>query len=348
MKELKNTFLIAGTYVATVIGAGFASGQEILSYFVIYGKQSLYGLLLVCVLFTLCALCVLLRTERNGLESFDEYLRCIAGRRMCGFIKLCVTLFMLASFCTMAAGSGELFLSGFGAAPVYGMAAMLLACAVVFFFDLKGILTVNAVLAPIMAVSLFLLGVVSFVFRDTAVFGSGILSKLCDNFIVSALIYASYNLLTAIVILAQMRQMVTKKRVALGAAVTGGAALFIIALAIWAAIGLYYGKIELGEMPFLTIVARRGDVMRILYSVVLYFSMFTTAISCGYGVLEWLRHTFRIKKLTAIVVLIAVSCPVLTLGFSSIVQNVYSIFGYLGLVLIVYVLADGVRMLSEK
>lgn len=69
MKELKNTLLIAGTYVATVIGAGFASGQEILSYFVIYGKQSLYGLLLVCVLFTLCALCVLLRTERNGLES---------------------------------------------------------------------------------------------------------------------------------------------------------------------------------------------------------------------------------------------------------------------------------------
>ena len=255
---------------------------------------------------------------------------------------------MLASFCTMAAGSGELFLSGFGVAPIYGMAAMLLACAVVFFFDLKGILAVNAVLAPIMAVSLFVLGVVSFVFRDTAVFGSGILSKLCGNYIVSALIYASYNLLTAIVILSQMRQMVTKKRVALGAAVIGGAALFIIALAIWAAIGLYYGKVELGEMPFLTIVARRGDVMRILYSVVLYFSMFTTAISCGYGVLEWLRHTFRIKKLTAIVVLIAVSCPVLTLGFSSIVQNVYSIFGYLGLVLIVYVLADGVRMLSEK
>lgn len=189
------------------------------------------------------------------------------------------------------------------------MAAMLLACAVVFFFDLKGILTVNAVLAPIMAVSLFVLGVMSFVFRDTAVFGSGILARLCDNFIVSALIYASYNLLTAIVILAQMRQIVTKKRVALGAAVIGGAALFIIALAIWAAIGLYYGKIELGEMPFLTIVARRGDIMRILYSVVLYFSMFTTAISCGYGVLEWLRHTFRIKKLTAIVVLIAVSCP---------------------------------------
>ncbi len=348
MKEMKSILLIAGTYVATVIGAGFASGQEILSYFVVYGKQSLYGLLLVCALFTLCALCVLLRTERNGIDGFDEYLRCIAGRWIGGFIKLCVTLFMFASFCSMAAGSGELFGSGFHIQPIYGMAAMLLACSVVFLFDLKGILAVNAFLAPIMAVSLFVLGVYTFVFRDVAVFGSGILSKLCDNYIVSALIYASYNLLTAIVILAQMRQMVTRKRIAVGASVTGGVSLFVIALAIWAAVALYYGKIELGEMPFLTIVARRGNLLRVLYSVVLYFSMFTTAISCGYGVLEWLRGTLKIKKLTAIIVLIAVSCPVLTLGFSSIVKNVYSIFGYLGLVLIVLVLADGVRMLSEK
>ena len=348
MKAMKNILLIAGTYVATVIGAGFASGQEILSYFVVYGKQSLYGLLFVCLLFTLCAVCVLLRTDRNDLNSFDEYMRCIAGRRMCGFIKICVTLFMLASFCSMAAGSGELFRSGFGVSSIVGMGAMLLACAAVFLFDLKGILAVNAVLAPIMAVGLFALGIYSFIYRDVATFSMGILTKLCDNFVISALLYASYNLLTAIVILAQMKTLITKKRVAVGASILGGTVLFVIAIAIWGAIKLYYGKIELGEMPFLTVVSRRGDMVRILYSIVLYFSMFTTAISCGYGVLEWLRETFQLKKLTAIIILIAVSCPVLTLGFSSIVKNVYSIFGYLGLVLIVYVLADGVKMLSEK
>lgn len=348
MKDIKNMLLIAGTYVATVVGAGFASGQEILSYFVVYGRQSVYGLMLVCVLFMLCALCVLMRTEKDGIDSFDEYMHRIAGRRMCVFIKMCVTLFMFVSYCSMAAGSGELFLDGFGAAPAYGMAAMMIICAVVFWFDIKGIVAVNAVLAPVLAVSLFFLGVVSFVFRDTAVFGGGILSKLCSNWVVSALVYASYNLLSAIVILAQMRRIVTKHRIALGSAVIGASVLFVIALAIWAAIGLYYGKVELGEMPFWTIVSRYGGFVKAVYSAVLYFSMMTTAISCGYGVLEWLTHTLKIKKLTAILVLTAASCPVLTLGFSGIVKNVYAVFGCLGFLLVVYVLVDGVRMLSEK
>lgn len=57
--------------------------------------------------------------------------------------------------------------------------------------------------------------------------------------------------------------MVTRKRIAVGASVTGGVSLFVIALAIWAAVALYYGKIELGEMPFLTIVARRGNLLRV-------------------------------------------------------------------------------------
>lgn len=348
LKELKNTFLIAGTYVATVIGAGFASGQEILSYFVIYGKKSVYGLMIVCVLFILCALCVMLRVDKNDINGFDEYMNAISGRYMCVFIRLCVTLFMFASFCSMAAGSGELIYDSFGTERAYGMAVMLVMCAVVFLFDIKGILAVNAVLAPIMAVSLFVLGIYSFVCRDTVVFGGGAAARLCDNYITSALIYASYNILTAIVILAQMKPMISKRSVCFSSAVIGGGALFVIALAIWGAIKLYYGKIPLGEMPFLTIVARRGNVLRSIYAAVLYFSMFTTAISCGYGVIERLKSVLKIKKLTAVIVLTAASCPVLTLGFSDIVKNVYSLFGYLGLVLIVYVLADGIRMMGEK
>ena len=348
LKDIKRIFLIAGTYVATVIGAGFASGQEILSYFAVYGKRSIYGLAIVCVLFILCAMCVMLRIYKDDIGGFDEYMSVVSGKRMGIFIRICVTLFMFATFCSMAAGSGELAYDIFKDGRVYGIAAMLIMCTIVFLFDLKGILAVNAVLAPIMAVSLFTLGLYTFIFRDTAVFAQGIASKLCDNYVTSALIYASYNILTAIVILAQMRPVISRRRVCIFSSVLGGGALFVIALAIWGSISLYYGMIPLGEMPFLTIVARRGNFLRMLYSAALYFSMLTTAISCGYGVIERLKSVFGIKKLTAVIILIAASCPVLTLGFSDIVKNVYSVFGYMGLALIVYVLADGVRMMGEK
>lgn len=348
MKEKKNTLLIAGTYVATVIGAGFASGQEILSYFVVYGKRSVYGLMIVCVLFILCALCVMLRTYNDGIEGFDEYMSTIASKRVCAFMKICIMLFMFSSFCSMVAGNGELFYNIFKTPRIAGSAVMLFACAVVFFFDLKGILTVNAVLAPIMAISLFVLGVYSFIFRDISVFSGGFYEHLCKNYFVSALVYASYNLLSAIVILSGLRPLITRRSVCFASSIIGGGALIVIAAAMWAAIGIYYGKIELYDMPFLTIASRRGTLVKSLYSLVLCFSMLTTAISCGYGVLGWLSSRFKIKKLTAIVVLIVASVPITFLGFSQIVKNIYSIFGYLGLVMIVCVLSDGIRLMNEK
>ena len=64
--------------------------------------------------------------------------------------------------------------------------------------------------------------------------------------------------------------------------------------------------------------------------------------------LGWLSSRFKIKKLTAIVVLIVASVPITFLGFSQIVKNIYSIFGYLGLVMIICVLSDGIRLMNEK
>ncbi len=348
LKELKNIFLIAGTYIATVIGAGFASGQEILSYFVVYGKKSIYGLMIVCVLFILCALCVMLRVDKNDINGFDEYMSVISGTRTRVFIKACIMLFMFASFCSMVTGNGELFFENFGFGRFVGCILMIVVCCMIFLFDLKGILAVNAFLAPIMTISLFVLGLCAFVFRGQAVFANEIFVRLCKNYVVSALIYASYNLLTVIVIISEMKPLISKKSVCYAASIIGGGALFVIALSMWAAIKLYYGKIVLSDMPFLTIVSRGGEGVKSFYSIILCFSMLTTAISCGYGVIEWLVSSLKIKKLTAIIILIAASCPVLLLGFTGIVRNVYSIFGYFGLVMMVYILADGIRMINEK
>lgn len=348
MKEIKNSLLIAGTFIATIIGAGFASGQEILSYFVIYGKSSIYGLFIVCALFVLCSACVMLRISNAGIGSFDEYMNIIAGNGIGTFIKLCVTLFMFASFCSMAAGSGELFCAAFGSDKSIGIFAMLCVCTIVFLFDLKGILAINSILAPIMCVSLFFLGLYTFLFRDVETFGSGIIEQVCKNYITSSLVYASYNILTSIVILAEMKNLITKKRVCIISSVIGGTTLFVIALVMWASLMLYYTKIPLGSMPFFTLVSRHGEIVSYLYSTVVYLSMLTTAVSCGYGVIRWLGDRLKIKRLSSIILTIALSLPIIFLGFEGIVKNVYSIFGYLGLILIVYILSDGVRLMSGK
>ena len=54
MRNIRNVLSVVCGYVAAVIGAGFASGQEIISFFVKYGKYSIIGVLLSCVIFGVC------------------------------------------------------------------------------------------------------------------------------------------------------------------------------------------------------------------------------------------------------------------------------------------------------
>ena len=52
-EEAKNIFKVASIYIATIVGAGFASGREIVQFFTSYYRGGFYGILLTGVLFAL-------------------------------------------------------------------------------------------------------------------------------------------------------------------------------------------------------------------------------------------------------------------------------------------------------
>ena len=57
---IEKSLQIGGAYVGIIVGAGFASGQEIVLYFTSYGFKGIYGALLAMVGFQLLE-CVLLK-----------------------------------------------------------------------------------------------------------------------------------------------------------------------------------------------------------------------------------------------------------------------------------------------
>ncbi|MCE4831011.1 hypothetical protein LV540_16520, partial [Clostridioides difficile] len=50
--NIKTVISFAGAYVATVIGSGFATGQEILQFFTFYGYAGIIGGIISMVLFS--------------------------------------------------------------------------------------------------------------------------------------------------------------------------------------------------------------------------------------------------------------------------------------------------------
>ena len=63
-KILKIVFVIIGT----LIGAGFASGQEIYSFFYVYGKKGIIGLILSALIMSIVIYKVLKIIKEKGIS----------------------------------------------------------------------------------------------------------------------------------------------------------------------------------------------------------------------------------------------------------------------------------------
>ena len=69
-KILKIVFVIIGT----LIGAGFASGQEIYSFFYVYGKKGIIGLILSALIMSVVIYKVLKIIKKKEIKSYKEFL----------------------------------------------------------------------------------------------------------------------------------------------------------------------------------------------------------------------------------------------------------------------------------
>lgn len=79
MKEFKESVSIAMAYVGVIVGAGLSSGQDILQYFLSFGKQGIWGILLFCVLNVIFGKIIVTLGSYFRSNSHSEVLGAVAG-----------------------------------------------------------------------------------------------------------------------------------------------------------------------------------------------------------------------------------------------------------------------------
>ena len=70
---MKEIFVIVFTIIGALIGAGFASGQELYSFFYIYGIKGIYGIIVTSFLITILIYKILKISERSFSVEFDTF-----------------------------------------------------------------------------------------------------------------------------------------------------------------------------------------------------------------------------------------------------------------------------------
>ena len=86
------TFKIASAYIGTVIGAGFASGQEVLQFFSAYGWLGLFGVLTSSLLFFFVGYSVLRFGYRLKASTHVDIVRFTNGKLVGTLIDAIITI----------------------------------------------------------------------------------------------------------------------------------------------------------------------------------------------------------------------------------------------------------------
>lgn len=111
MKHLKIRLMLVMGYLGAVVGAGFASGQEIVQFFVNYGSYGLPGALSATILFALMGGLLLYLAHCYRVSNYQDLLTKIAGERFGPVIDLLLAVFLFLGISTMFSASGRYSMS---------------------------------------------------------------------------------------------------------------------------------------------------------------------------------------------------------------------------------------------
>ncbi len=337
-QTVKDTWKIATTFIGTIVGAGFASGQEILKFFSHFGYGGIIGIFLSCLFFCLTGTAIMYLGHKLQAVSFGQVVRHVCGRRLGPLMDLMLTLFLFGTLSVMLAGSGAVFFQQWGLPYWLGTGFTTLVTVLTVFLGLKGIINANSVVVPLLILICVLATLPS-------ISGARLRSNLSDflpvaegaasQWALSALLYVSYNITLSAGVLAPLGKEIKNRRPLFWGGILGGLGLGALATLINLAILSHYPDSARYEIPSLFVAGRTVGVIQSAFSFVLWAEIFTTVIGTIYGLAARVSDYTGLSYNRVTVVLMSVALGMSQLGFSGLVGTLYPLFGYVSLLFLV-------------
>lgn len=324
---MRNIFSIVLVIIGALIGAGFASGQEIYSFFYSYGVIGLFGIVITGSLISIIIYKSLKLICKNEINNYDEFLKIfIKNENVAKVINIIINILLLVTFYIMIAGFGAYFEQEIGINKIIGSALLSGLTAIVFFTSVKGVLKVSEYIVPILIIFIVIIGGMNL----SAITAEVDIPVIKNGWLLSSVTYCSYNMILLIPVLISLRKQIAKLSNIKYIAIISGILMIIMSIMIYMLLAKSDVDISTLEMPIVYVVRSFFLKFKTLYAFIILSSIFTTAISIGIG---FLQNVSKNKKSYAqfVFFMCITSLIISNFGFSNLVNLAYPIFGYLGI-----------------
>ncbi len=311
-------------------------GKEIYLFFGIYGINGIIGIVISQIIVGIIVYKTLKIAKQNNLENYTELSKHInKNQKINKITKKIVNIFLLISFYVMIAGFSAYFSQELGIPNIIGTIIIIALCYATFMGNIEGIIKVNTVLIPILIVFIIILAT-----KNLNTFESINTKTIQPNFvksIYSAILYSSYNSITLIPIVITLKKYIKNKIQAVTTSILVILTLIILAISIYGLILKIDIDINKLELPIVYVAGMSGKAYKLIYGAIILVAIFTSSISAGYSILE--NYIDIPQKYKKIAILMCISGILVSkIGFSTLINVLYPMFGLLGIIQIIFLL----------
>ncbi|MGG6314130.1 YkvI family membrane protein [Paenibacillus macerans] len=329
-------FQIAVTYIGTVVGAGFASGQSIMQFFTVYGTVGGAGIVVSTFLFMWLGTKMMLYAHRIQAFSYQEFNDHLFGRMFGRIANFLTLLILLGVTAVMLSGTGSIFAEQLQLPYQLGIVISIGLGYLVMTKEMNGIVVVNALVVPMILLFTSLIA-----FR--AVEPGGILSmndwqirQVQDfNWVLSPFTYAALNFAFIQAVMVPLGSEAKDESILKWGGIWGGIGLGAMLLIYHFAMNSRMPEMLGFDIPMAEIVRDLGPFLHVLFLLVIYGEIFTTLIGNVFGVTRQLQSLYRLPKNATLLGVLLACFLISQAGFASLLTYLYPLFGYIGMLLLV-------------
>ncbi|KIY21175.1 MULTISPECIES: YkvI family membrane protein [Mesobacillus] len=328
-------FQIAAVYVGTVVGAGFATGREIVEFFSRFGIFGLLGVFIAGSILTYMGSKLMRMAASIGAHSYEEMNVHLFGRFFGRIINV-LMLFMLLGVCAvMLSGAGAVFEEQLGLTKSLGILVTIALSLGVMIVGLKGVFAVNTFVVPMMI--LFSLILFSLSVRLPGFFEQIVYIPYAEDgwkAVIGPFSYTALNLSLAQAVLVPVAAEIKDDQTVKWGGIIGGIALTVILLSSHLTLIMLPG-FDTFAIPMAVIMKQLAAGLYWIFVLIVYGEIFTSVIGNIYGLERQIQKHLKLPSMLIVSFLFLICYFISLIDYGTLLSFLYPVFGYISLVFMV-------------
>lgn len=340
----KKYLSVAFAYVGVIVGAGLASGQDLLQYFLAFGAKGLIGIVALGVLNVIFGVVALQLGSYFRSDNHDEVFERITHPVLRRVIDVVLIFSAFTMGFVMLAGAGANLQQQFGVPTWAGSLLCALLVILTAFLDFDRIMNVIGVFTPIIMIAIAVLAIYSLVTPHAGIAELNAAARnvtpALPNLWLATINYFALCVVGGIAMAFVLGGSILRIGEARRAGRIGGVLIALVLGADALALYLNVDRIWDVNVPALAIARSIHPIFAFGYTLVIFALIYNTAFSLFYSTARRFSGGSTSRMRLVLIGVVAAGYAASFMGFKKLIGMMYPVIGWLGVVLLI-ILAVG-------